>query len=283
LLPGEKIKKVTMGNIAKKKAWTSCWVVPPLILLIVYGPPIFLPLMVLGATFLGLKEFYQLALPQSKKIEHALGIGLGLMLSALMAFADGKVVIPFFVFILFSLSFLFMISSDDLLSAISKMGVTLLGILYVGFLLSHVSLIRNLVRGQTWILFLITTIWAGDISAFGVGSWLGRHKLYPKISPKKTVEGLAGAVLGSVLVSLIFRGLFIPHLHIAIVILVAFILGLLGQFGDLTESMLKRSAQVKDSGGLLPGHGGMLDRLDSFLFTAPFLYYVLVYWVKEAP
>jgi phosphatidate cytidylyltransferase len=272
-----------MGNIAKKKAWTGCLVVPPLILLIVYGPPILLPLMVLGATFLGLKEFYQLALPQSKKIEHALGMGLGLMLSALMAFADGKIVIPFFVFILFSLSLLFMISSDDLLSAISKMGVTLLGILYVGFLLSHVSLIRTLVKGQTWILFLITTIWAGDISAFLVGSWIGRHKLYPKISPKKTVEGLAGAVLGSVLVSLIFRGLFIPHLHIAIVILVAFILGLLGQLGDLTESMLKRSAQVKDSGGLLPGHGGMLDRLDSFLFTAPFLYYVLVYGVKEAP
>jgi phosphatidate cytidylyltransferase len=152
------------------------------------------------------------------------------------------------------------------------MGVTLLGILYVGFLLSHASLIRNLPQGKTWILFLIVTTWAGDISAFGVGSWIGRHKLYPKISPKKTVEGLAGAVLGSVLVSLIFRGLFIPHLQIATAILVGFILGLLGQLGDLT-----------DSGGLLPGHGGMLDRLDSFLFTAPFLYYVLVYWVKEAP
>jgi phosphatidate cytidylyltransferase len=272
-----------MGDIAKKKAWTGLLVVPPLILLIVYGPPILLPLMVLGATFLGLKEFYQLALPQSKKIEHALGMGLALTLSALMAFADGKTIIPFFVFILFSLSLLFMITSDDLLSAISKMGVTLWGILYVGFLLSHVSLIRNLVKGQTWILFLIATIWAGDISAFLVGSWIGRHKLYPKISPKKTVEGLAGAVLGSVVVSLIFRGLFIPHLNISIALLVAFSLGLLGQLGDLTESMLKRSAQVKDSGGLLPGHGGMLDRLDSFLFTAPFLYYVLVYWVKEAP
>jgi phosphatidate cytidylyltransferase len=272
-----------MGGIAIKKTWTGLLVVPPLILLILYGPPILLPLMVLGATFLGMKEFYQLALPQSKKMEHALGIGLGLMLSALMAFADGKIIIPFFVFILFSLSYLFMITSDELLSAISKMGVTLWGILYVAFLLSHVSLIGNLVKGQTWILFLITTIWAGDTLAFLVGSRIGRHKLYPKISPKKTVEGLAGAVLGSVLASLIFRGLFIPNLHFAIVIPVGFILGLLGQFGDLTESMLKRSAQVKDSGGLLPGHGGMLDRLDSFLFTAPFLYYVLVYWVKEAP
>jgi len=272
-----------MGEILKKKAWTGLLVVPPLILLIVYGPPILLPLMVLGAIFLGLKEFYQLALPQSKKIENALGMGLALMLSALMAFANGKTVIPFFVVILFSLFSLFMITSDDLLSAISKIGVTLLGILYVGFLLSHVSLIRNLVKGQTWVLFLIATIWAGDTSAFLVGSWIGRHKLYPKISPKKTVEGLAGAVLGSVLVSLIFRGLFIPHLNISMAILVAFILGLLGQLGDLTESMLKRSAQVKDSGGLLPGHGGMLDRLDSFLFTAPFLYYVLVCWVKEAP
>jgi phosphatidate cytidylyltransferase len=272
-----------MGDIAKKKTWTGLLVVPPLILLIVFGPPILLPLMVLGATFFGLKEFYQLALPQSKKIEQALGVGLGLMLSALIAFADGKIVIPFFVFILFSLFFLFMITSDDLLSGISNLGVALLGILYVGFLLSHVSLINNLAQGQTWVLYLITTIWAGDISAFGVGSWIGRHRLYPKISPKKTVEGLAGAVLGSIFASLIFRGLFIPHLNMAIAILVAFMIGLLGQLGDLTESMLKRSARVKDSGGLLPGHGGMLDRLDSFLFTAPFLYYVLVHWVKEAP
>jgi len=282
-LPGEKIKKVRMGDIARKKTWTGLLIVPPLILLIVYGPPILLPLMVLSATFLGLKEFYQLALPQSKKIEHALGMGLGLMLTALMAFANGKMVIPFLAFILFFLSLLFMITSEDLHSAISKMGVTLLGILYIGFLLSHVSLIRNLTGGRTWVLFLIATIWAGDISAFLVGSWIGRHKLYPKISPKKTVEGLAGAVLGSVLASLIFRGLFLPHLSISIAILVAFMMGLLGQLGDLTESMLKRSAQVKDSGGLLPGHGGMLDRLDSFLFTAPFLYYVLVCWVKEAP
>ena len=272
-----------MGDIAKKKVWTGLLIVPPLILLIVYGPPIILPLMVLAATFLGLQEFYQLALPHSKKIEHVLGMGLGLMLSALIAFGNGKIVVPFFVFILLSLSFLFMMTSDDLLSTISKMGVTLLGILYVGFLLSHVSLIRNLGKGQTWVLFLIATVWAGDISAFLVGSWIGRHKLYPKISPKKTVEGLAGAVLGSVLVSLIFRGLFIPQLSIAIAIVVALILGLLGQLGDFTESMLKRSAQVKDSGDLLPGHGGMLDRLDSFLFTAPFLYYVLVYWVKETP
>ena len=130
-----------------------------------------------------------------------------------------------------------MITSEDLLSAISKMGVTLLGILYVGFLLSYVSLIRNLTGGRTWVLFLIATIWAGDISAFLVGSWVGRHKLYPKISPKKTVEGLAGAVLGSVLASLIFRWLFLPHLSMSIAILVAFMMGLLGQLGDLTESM----------------------------------------------
>ena len=272
-----------MGDIAIKKTWTGLLVVPPLILLIVFGPPIFLPLMVLGATFLGLKEFYQLALPQSRKIEHAFGIGLGLILSALMAFSGGKVIFPFFVLILFCLSFLFMITSDDLPSTISKMGVMLLGILYVAYLLSHVSFIGNLGRGQTWVLFLITTIWVADILAFWVGSWLGRHKLYPKISPKKTVEGLAGAVLGSVLVALIFRGLFIPHLDLSIAMVMGILLGILGQLGDLTESMLKRSAQVKDSGTLFPGHGGMLDRLDSFLFTAPFLYYVLVYWVKETP
>jgi phosphatidate cytidylyltransferase len=138
-----------------------------------------------------------------------------------------------------------------------------------------------MVDGKQWVLFLIATVWAGDISAFLSGTLLGRHKLYPKISPKKTYEGLAGGIVGSVIVALTFTLLFIPKLKIESCILLAIGLGFLGQLGDFTESMLKRSAQVKDSGSLIPGHGGMLDRLDSFLFSAPFLHYSLLYLFKE--
>jgi phosphatidate cytidylyltransferase len=271
-----------MGGIGKKKVWTAVFFVPPIIVLILAGPPAVLPLMVLLATFFGLREFYNLVLPHSRPVERIVGIGLGLTFSALMAFGSAGWIAPFVVFLLLCLSVLFMLTSQDLSSTILNLGVTLFGIVYIGFLLSHVSLIRNITGGKAWALFLIATVWAGDISAYLGGSRFGRHKLYPKISPKKTVEGLIGAVIGSILVALAFSQLFIPQLEKGLCILIAIGLGILGQVGDFTESMLKRSAQVKDSGSLIPGHGGMLDRLDSFLFSAPFLYYLLLTLFKES-
>jgi phosphatidate cytidylyltransferase len=270
-----------MGGIGKKKVWTAVFFIPPIIVLIIAGPPAVLPLMVLLATFFGLREFYTLALPHSSSVERILGIGLGLTFSALMAFGNAGWMAPFVVFLLLCLSVLFMVTSQDLSSTILNLGVTLFGIVYIGFLLSHVSLIRNTTGGKGWALFLIATVWAGDISAYLGGSRFGKHKLYPKISPKKTVEGLIGAVIGSIVVALAFSQLFIPQLEKGLCVLIAIGLGILGQVGDFTESMLKRSAQVKDSGSLIPGHGGMLDRLDSFLFSAPFLYYLLLYLFKE--
>jgi phosphatidate cytidylyltransferase len=272
-----------MGKIEKRKVGMAMIMIPPVVVLIGLGPPAVLFLMVLLATFFGLREFYKLALPQSKWVEQFTGIGLGLILSVITSYGDPRVVSPFFVLALLILSLLFMGTSQNLASTISNIGITLFGIFYIGFLLSHVSLIRNMTDGKQWVLFLILTVWAGDISAFLCGSFFGKHKLYPKISPKKTFEGLGGAIVGSVIVALVFALLFIPRLEVGHCILLAIGVGILGQMGDFTESMLKRSAQVKDSGSLIPGHGGMLDRLDSFLFSAPFLHYSLLYLLKETP
>jgi phosphatidate cytidylyltransferase len=272
-----------MGKIEKRKVWMALIIVPPVIFLIVMFPPLVLHLMVFLATFFGLREYYNLVLPNSKWIERAVGIGLGLILSLIISRGEIKQISSFFVIVLLILSVLFMGTSKDLSSTISKMGMILFGILFIGFLLAYVSLIRNITNGRLWVLFLIVTVWAGDISALLSGAFFGRHKLYPKISPKKTFEGLGGAILGSIIVALAFVLLFIPHFKKGPCILLAAGIGIFGQLGDFTESMLKRSAQVKDSGSLIPGHGGMLDRLDSFLFSAPFLHYVLLYLSKETP
>jgi len=270
-----------MGRIEKKKIRTGLIIVPPVIFLIAIGPPAVLIFMVLLATFLGLREFYHLALPDSTGSEQFLGIGLALVFSVIIAQGYLKTVPPFLVLLLLFLSIFFMSPSQDLSSTVSRMGITFFGIFYIGFLLSHVSLIRYMAGGKQWVLFLIATVWAGDISALVAGSFFGKHKLYPKISPNKTYEGLAGAIGGSIVVALVFSWLFIPSLGRNLCILVAIGLGIFGQLGDFTESMLKRGAQVKDSGSLIPGHGGMLDRLDSFLFSAPFLHYSLLYLLKE--
>src|SRR3989304_7280612 len=118
-----------------------------------------------------------------------------------------------------------MITSEDLSSTISNMGMALFGILFIGFLLAYVSLIRNMPNGRLWVLFLIITVWAGDIFALLIGSFLGRHKLYPKISPHKTFEGLGGAVAGSIIVALAFSWLFIPNLKMGSCSLLAIGLG----------------------------------------------------------
>ena len=272
-----------MGGLEKKKVWTGAFVVPPLILLIVLGPSFTLSLMVLAATFLGLAEFYRLALPAAAKVERHVGIGLGVFLSALLAFGNVRMTPLFLVLILLVLSVLFMGTSRDLTMSITRIAVSLFGTLYIGFLLSHISLISNLQNGKRWALFLIVTVWAGDIFAFSSGTLFGKHKLYPKISPKKSYEGLIGGILGSVLIALGFSALFLPRLARGPCVLLAIGIGVLGQVGDFTESMLKRSASVKDSGRLIPGHGGMLDRIDSFLFSSPFLYYSLLYLIKETP
>jgi phosphatidate cytidylyltransferase len=272
-----------MGILEKRKVWMGLIMVPPIILLIILFPPFVLYLMVLLATFFGLREYTHLVLRNSKWVERAMGIGLGLVLSAIVSLGELKQIPPFLVAALLILSVLFMGTSRDLSSTISKMGMLLFGILFIGFLLAYVSLVRNMTNGRLWVFFLIVTVWTGDISASLGGASFGRHKLYPKISPKKTFEGLAGAILGSIIVALAFVMLFIPHMNKGTCILLAAGIGFFGQLGDFTESMLKRSAQVKDSGNLIPGHGGMLDRLDSFLFSAPFLYYCLLYLLKETP
>ncbi len=261
----------------------SLIMVPPVILLIALGPSTILHLMVLLATFFGLREYYNLALPHSRWTDRVTGMGLGLILSIIISFGNAKGISPFLVLILLILSTLSMATPKDLSTSISKMGIILFGVFYIAFLLAYISLIRNKTDGRLWVLFLIATVWSGDIFALLIGSSIGRHKLYPRISPNKTYEGLGGAMIGSIIVAFCFSFFFLPHLEKKICIFLAIGLGILGQFGDFTESMLKRSAQVKDSGTLIPGHGGMLDRIDSFLFSAPFLHYSLLYLLKETP
>jgi phosphatidate cytidylyltransferase len=119
-------------------------------------------------------------------------------------------------------------------------------------------------------------IWTNDTFAYIVGKSIGKHKLFERISPKKTIEGALGGILGSVLVSIIYSYYFIPKyvIHFAIIGLIG---SILGQIGDLVASMFKRYCEIKDYGKIMPGHGGILDRFDSILFTAPLVYYYVTF------
>ncbi len=142
-------------------------------------------------------------------------------------------------------------------------------VVYLPLFLSCLVFIRNGESGPAWIYFLLCVVFAGDIGAFYVGTHLGRHKLSPAISPGKTLEGAAGGLASNLVVGLAFRTLFLPELPLGLTAVFCLAAGLAAQLGDLFESMLKRAAGVKDSGGIFPGHGGLLDRIDALLFAAP--------------
>ncbi|MCL6634650.1 MAG: phosphatidate cytidylyltransferase [Peptococcaceae bacterium] len=148
---------------------------------------------------------------------------------------------------------------------------TLMGTLYVG-LLSYFYLLRTLPDGWIWLIFTLAGTWASDTTAYFVGKGFGRRKIAPVLSPKKTLEGAAGGLLGSVLIGYLFVVIY-PFLPLNKMLLLGLLLGAAAEVGDLLESAFKRQAGVKDSSKLIPGHGGILDRFDSTLFTAPLVYY----------
>lgn len=157
---------------------------------------------------------------------------------------------------------------------------TLLGIFYVGWLLSHLILLRNSPQGAEWVLLTLLATFSVDTNAYVIGRIWGRHPMAPRISPSKTWEGavggFAGGIFGTMALSLILG--VPPTLQHAIIL--GALVGVLAQAGDLWESALKRRAGVKDAGWLIPGHGGILDRLDSIVFSAVVIYYYMTWLIK---
>ena len=162
-----------------------------------------------------------------------------------------------------------------------NIGVTLLGIIYIPLLLGLLIITRSSLdlglaqtadAGFKFIMILLLTIWICDTFAYAFGRSFGKHKLYEKVSPNKTVEGALAGLLGAILTIFVVKSLSIFPLNWSEAVLIGLVIGVLGQMGDLVESWFKRDVGVKDSSSLLPGHGGMLDRFDSLIFLSPAVY-----------
>lgn len=166
--------------------------------------------------------------------------------------------------------FIVSLRNSDLREVLPHVACVLLGALYT-FAPWRFSI--DLRRQSIHLLFFALALnWAGDSTAYYVGRAIGKHRLAPVVSPKKSWEGAIGSVAGSIIFGLLYLGLFMPQIAWWNVVLMAVVANIAGQFGDLAESAMKRGADIKDSGTLLPGHGGALDRLDSSLFALPVVY-----------
>lgn len=230
----------------------------------------FLALLVVAA-FVAQSEFYSMY-----KVDGALRyLGLSLGIFMLLVLYGAEEHFPDFLviaFILISVVRLFSKSPSATLYDISRLVVSLV---YIPLLLSYQIHLRRF--GPEWIIMLYACIWASDSMAYYIGSSFGKRKLYEAVSPNKTVAGAAGSVLGGLVGALFIRSVLINSLPVVSAVSAGMIIGGIAVAGDLVESMFKRDAGVKDSGGLIPGHGGVLDKIDSVLFAGPFFLWTLIF------
>ncbi len=155
---------------------------------------------------------------------------------------------------------------------------TLFTVIYISFCLGFLILVRKLDETGYFVFFILAATWMGDTMAFYTGTHLGKRPIAPLVSPKKTVEGAMGGLAGSLIAGILFHFTLLPSLTLFHCAMVALVCGVFGQLGDLLESMVKRELGAKDSGTILPGHGGLLDRIDGILLSAPafYVYYRMV-------
>jgi len=261
------------------KRWLTALITGPLLILaIALGSKFSFFLLVLLVVIISLYEFYSMVFKEETRIAKWFGISVGLLpLIAIYSSNGLQSILGILVVCTIGLFTFFLFSNKPTISLINDLGKGILGILYISVLASHLVLIRGLSFGKEWVFFVLATIFAGDTGAYYTGRALGKHKLSPTISPGKTMEGCIGGLLASVLGAMVVRSLILPHLKLSHTLILGIAMGIVGQIGDLCESMIKRAARVKDSGRILPGHGGMLDRIDGLLFAAPLAYYYI--WV----
>jgi len=268
------------------KRWLTALIgIPLLFVIIQYCRPGYFFTFIAIMVVIGLFEFYRMFLNSGYHPQPMFGIVIGVLVISGLHYGSDMRGIAGLVFspsVMVAAAFLGslvcrLFSRRDTNGAMVDVALTFTGIVYVAWLSSYIVLVRDWntggLDGRELLYFLLLVTWATDTGAFYAGTYFGRHKLYPKISPKKSVEGALGGLLLAMIIGVCCRYLFLTELSVFDAAALAAILGVVGQVGDLAESMIKRSTRVKDSGGLIPGHGGVLDRMDSLLFNAPALYY----------
>lgn len=181
------------------------------------------------------------------------------------------IIFAFFSIVYLLFSILILHKFEDLNELNLFQAKSVLGFFYMGLLPSFMIRLLDIPNGMTWFTALLSIVFAGDIGAYLTGMLFGKRKIMPLISPKKTVEGSIGGIIFSMIAGLVFGLNFLTHVNLPSLLLLSFSTSVVAQFGDFFESVLKRVAEVKDSGSIMPGHGGVLDRVDGVLFGAPII------------
>ncbi|RLB07855.1 MAG: hypothetical protein DRG27_06145 [Deltaproteobacteria bacterium] len=254
------------------KRWLTAFVLLPLTIYVIgFSPSWAFYVFLIFFLFLALKEFYSITsisfVPKFSGYISSLLLLLTILMGQMYFFP-----LSVFFAVLLCLSFAIVLNYSPSKEVIQDIGASVLSVVYIAIPFSLIMVIYRHPFGKAWILFLLCVVIAGDTGAFYFGRYLGRHKLHKKVSPNKTWEGAVGGLFCSTVAGLMFiRAFKISSFSYKTICFLIFI-SMVAQMGDLAESFIKRSFGKKDSGSILPGHGGVLDRIDSLLFAIPFLY-----------
>lgn len=248
----------------------------PLLLLLIFAAPDRLFAVFIGVVALaGIAEYGFMAFPAQPRDRFA-AIALGVPVAVLGPAGPGPALGAALTAVVVVGLVWTLLARKDFERGLSDLGLTLIGILYAGVLLLHFGWLRRLDHGPASVAFVLAITMAGDSGGYFVGRAFGRHKLMPRVSPGKTVEGAIGIVLVSLVAGAAVKVALLRTFGWGEVLGLSFLMAVLGQLGDLSESIMKRTFGVKESGWLFPGHGGVLDRVDSLLFPVTLVYYYLL-------
>jgi phosphatidate cytidylyltransferase len=264
-----------MSNLAQR-ALSAIVALPLLGALIWWRQPLGFGVLVLVIAGLALAEYLKITLPAVSIRLRALLIALGVGLSAGLYLAPGLGLV-WAAAAFMATAAIVLLDPGEISGAASRLGLAVFGVFYLGVLTAPLAILqRDAPSGRTWVLLAIALTFGNDTGAYFAGRALGRHKLYPSVSPGKTVEGAVGGLVAGLIVMFLARATIVPWLTVRDCLLVAIPAAVVGPVGDLVESLVKRASGVKDSGHIIPGHGGVLDRIDALLFVAAWTYvYVL--------
>jgi phosphatidate cytidylyltransferase len=250
------------------------------VLAAIVGLAIVLPILVWGGAFgldalvavvmlVGADEYANMVAPTRRSGVRLMVGGYGLCILLAQSYGGPHAVTGALVAAILATLLWSLLAVPDTTEGGRRAGELVLGVAYVGFLLSFIPLVRRFEDGLGWIFLLLVITWCGDTGAYFAGRAFGKRKLMERVSPKKTIEGAVGGLVLAVVGACVVKALALERVSWGHAVALGIVLDLAGVVGDLFESMLKRTHDVKDSGNIMPGHGGILDRIDSLLFSAP--------------
>jgi phosphatidate cytidylyltransferase len=265
-----------MSNLALR-VLTAVVALPLVGALIVWREPLGFGVLVLVVAALALTEYTSMTLASASRALRAAVVVVGVALAAGL-YLRPDLALAWMLAAVVAVATAVLLEPGEIAGAGARLGLAGFGVVYLGVLPASLAILhRDAPHGAVWVCAALAVTFGNDTGAYFAGRAFGRHKLYPKISPAKTVEGAVGGLVAGVGLLLAGHFTLAPTMTIADCLLVAVPAAVLGPIGDLVESMIKRSVGAKDSGKLLPGHGGMLDRIDALLFVSAWIYVYVIH------